>query len=167
VNPMSSFKEGIEDWNLYVADRDRAEIHRHKLFADHLRHLPEIIREGLNNPNQRLYALEIAEQLPIELRKGLLPILLAIAGHVSAHILRARELILAFPHEWLLKNVEGAAVPLLESGDEEEYRRILELYLRVDGSLALGLAKRAASHLDAEVRAVGKEFLDQLKSVDT
>ncbi len=109
---MSSFKEGLEDWNLYVADRDRAEICRHKLFADHLRHLPEIIREALNNPKQRLYALEIA-------------------------------------------------VPLLESGNEEEYRRILELYVRLDGSLALGLAKRAASHLDAEVRAVGREFLDQ------
>ncbi len=167
MNAVSSIKKGLEDWNLYVADRDRAEIGRHKLFADHLQHLPEIIREALNNPKQRPYALEVAEQLPVELRKGLLPILLAIASHVSAHILKARELILAFPHEWLLKNIENAAVPLLESGDEEEYRRILELYVRVDGSLALGLARRAASHLDAEVQAVGKEFLDQLKSVDT
>jgi hypothetical protein len=59
----------------------------------------------------------------------------------------------------LVKNIEHVASPILENGDEEAYRRILELYARIDAGLTRRLAEQAVSHSSPQVQDVGKEFL--------
>jgi hypothetical protein len=118
-----------------------------------------VIRRALKNPRERLYSLEIAAMLPLEERKELLPDLLAVAAYAGAHMVRAQELILSFPKDWLLINIDAAASPILEQGDAEEFRRILELYSQIESTLLARLVERASSHPDPDVRAAAEDFM--------
>ena len=156
---MSPMKEAAEDWQNYLRHCEGAVQLKHRLLNGSPKYLGGFLKQALDSPQHRLYALEFAVQLQTEQKKELLPELLAIASHVGPHIFRARDLILSLPIEWLLGNIERVASPILDSGDEESYRRILELYAKLDGDLTRKLAERAASSSNEEVRAVGIEFL--------
>jgi len=64
-----------------------------------------------------------------------------------------------YPHDWLLENIEQYAAPLLAYDDDEEYRRLLELYSLIDRDLTLKLARRAAEHADSDIREADEDFL--------
>jgi hypothetical protein len=141
-------------WNEYVITRERSEKLRYQLFSEHLDALPQLVRESLSDPHHLMFSLEIGAELPLENRKELLADFLAVASYGGGHVVRAREIIRAFPSDWLLENIESAAAPLLEHGGAEEYRRLLELYVQVDRQLALRLVERASTHEDPELRDV-------------
>lgn len=84
-------------------------------------------------------------------------VLLASFSHGGIKV--ARDVILSLPREWVLRNVERAAEPLLQSGTYDEYRRLLELYSDLDHGLALKLARRAATSPDEDIREAGDDFL--------
>jgi hypothetical protein len=52
-----------------------------------------------------------------------------------------RQAILSLPKNWLLENIEKSAEPLLKNGTDEEYRRLLELYIQIDRELTERLAR--------------------------
>jgi streptomycin 6-kinase len=103
-------------------------------------------------------ALEMASLLSSLELQDLLPEMLAVSILRPKHA-KARLLILSLRRKWLLRNIEAAAEPLLESGDDWEYRRLLELYALLEPSLVLRLAGRAAGDTRAEVREAGEDFL--------
>lgn len=72
-----------------------------------------------------------------------------------------RQGILSLPKTWLLENIEKIAEPLLKNGTDEEYRRLLELYIQIDRELTERLAKRA-QHEDSDIREVGEDFHNYL-----
>jgi hypothetical protein len=146
-------------WREYAKARELTDDLRYRLFSEQRGRVPEVIRRALKNPRERLYSLEIAAMLPLEERKELLPDLLAVAAYAGAHMVRAQELILSFPKDWLLINIDAAASPILEQGDAEEFRRILELYSQIESTLLARLVERASSHPDPDVRAAAEDFM--------
>jgi len=50
--------------------------------------------------------------------------------------------ILALPRGWVLQHIEILAEPLLQSEDEWEYRRLIEVYWSLDKDLTRKLAKQ-------------------------
>jgi hypothetical protein len=152
-------EKAVALWNQYVQARQQVEILKHRLFAEERTMIPELIRRSLKDPHECLYALEAAAMLPIEERKELLPDLVAVASYAGAHLVRARQLILSLPIDWLIQNIEAASEPLLEYGDAEEFRRILELYSQLQPALTARLAERASTHTNPEVRSAGEDFM--------
>lgn len=122
----------------------------------------EEIRRGLHTPGEmRMTALRDAKQLRQDELQGLLPDLLFLAswGHGTTHI--ARELIRSLPRDWVLQNIEQQAEPLLASGNDEDYLRLIEVYRELDPNLARRLAMRASAHTNPEIALVGREFLEE------
>jgi hypothetical protein len=80
------------------------------------------------------------------------------AQHVR-NIQLGREVLLAIPRDWLLAHIEAAAQPLMETNEDWEYKRLLELYERLDAALARGLAERGLSSPNQDIREAGQGFL--------
>ena len=54
---------------------------------------------------------------------------------------------------------------MLADGTDEEYRRLLELYINIDDHLTEKLVKRALQHEDEDIREAGEDFQNYLKNV--
>ena len=67
--------------------------------------------------------------------------------------------LLALPRPWLLARIEADAAPLLELDDGWEYRRLLEVYERLDPALARRLAERGATSSNDEIREAADDWL--------
>jgi hypothetical protein len=158
---MTEHEKAQEKWAGYTEARDRAETLRYELFTDEIQNLPKVLREALCEPRQRRYALEMISLLQPEMQRGFLSDLVELASFSGRDIFRAREIILSFPKTWLIANLNSAVAPILLHAGDEEYRRIIELYLLIDPMLAQNLAQAAATHENEEVRAVGRDFLNQ------
>jgi hypothetical protein len=98
----------------------------------------------------------------VEDLQELLPFLLLHASSVHQYLFAFRAIILRIPREWLSKRIEDAAKPILDGGDDEDYRRLLELCIEVQPALAKRIAKRAMKSANADVREVGSEFVEVL-----
>lgn len=157
---LSKSKKKWEE--LMDADR-RAKNIRRELFESDLGHVLGLIRENLSGPNPaREFAFGVARSLPTQHRLKLLPDLVGLACEPSyvPTIEQARDVILTLPRKWTVDHIEAVAEPLLQSSDDWVYRRALELFALLDRDLTLRLARRAAEHTNAEIRAAGNEFLD-------
>ena len=78
------------------------------------------------------------------------------------NIERGRRGILSLPIHWTLTHIEAAAEPLLQTNDEWEWRRLLEVYALLDHALWRKLAERAVCHSDSDIREAGQDFLNGL-----
>ena len=78
-----------------------------------------------------------------------------------------RGAILSLPHDWVLERIEIAAEPVLVTGTYWEYRRLLELYIRLDREITLKLARRAASNPDYDIREAGEDYIALIESQGT
>lgn len=134
---------------------------------DFLQHYPNRvarINRALEDPTQRGTALRIIEYLTIEERQSLLNVLVDLASVSHADIELCREAIFSLPKNWLLAHIEKSAEPLLQDGTDEEYRRLLELYVALDSELAERLARRALEHEDPDIREAGEDFQKYLNN---
>jgi hypothetical protein len=60
---------------------------------------------------------------------------------------------------WLVENIDGYIVPILKAArDEEEYRRIAELYQELDADLLRRHLARCAAHASDEVREIASRL---------
>ncbi|HEY9650961.1 MAG TPA: hypothetical protein V6C95_09880 [Coleofasciculaceae cyanobacterium] len=122
-----------------------------------------LFKKALNNPSERGTALRLLEYLNLEERQSLFDELIDLASVSHSDIELCRKAILALPTNWLLANIEKSAEPLLEDGTDEEYRRLLELYIDIDRDLTQKLAIRALQHDDPDIREVGEDFQNYLQ----
>jgi hypothetical protein len=124
----------------------------------------EVIRRALHSPGkERALALTLIPSLPVAERKLLLNDLLQLASYGHGSIAAVRQIVQKLPRKWLLDRIEELVKPILEEGEEEEYRRLLELFVKLDRDLTLRLARQALQHADEGVREAGEDFLHELE----
>ena len=117
-----------------------------------------LVREALRDGKDKFTVCHVLTQLQASELERLLDVLVewASTGHSLIHVFR--EAILSLPREWVLANIEEAAEPFLRDGTCDEFRRFLELYIRLDHDLTLRLARRASAHPDADIHEAGTDF---------
>lgn len=119
-----------------------------------------LLRKALLGPD-RITAIHVASYLRqdelAELFREL--VFLASVSHGLAGAIR--KLLMSLPREFVLREIEEVAEPLLREGDYDVYRRLLELYSELDAGLVRRLATRAAQNPDEDIREAGLDFLGE------
>jgi len=122
-------------------------------------------RHRMDSFHENLWAhLDLAPQLDDVVAHSMLSYLLELAcrcQHIR-NIELGRMALWALPKQWLLERIGLVAEPLLQLNDDWEYRRLLEVYWRLDKSLVKELASRSLGNPNPEIRAAGQECLDKL-----
>ena len=122
-----------------------------------------VIKKALHHPTQRKTALDFCGYLTLEERQSLLDDLVALASVGHSDIEQVRQIILSLPQNWLLNNIENSANQILGKATDEEYRRLLELYVKIHISITRKLIKQALNSDDLDICEVGQDFDDYLK----
>jgi hypothetical protein len=135
-------------------------------FLNHSTNRVEIITKALHSPNERGTALRLLEYLTIEERQIFFDDLVNLASVSHSDIEVVRKAILCFPKNWLLANIENSAEPLIKDGTDEEYRRLLELYIHIDEGLTQKLVSQALNHPDPHIQEVGSDFQRYMRKSD-
>ncbi|MEW6494803.1 MAG: hypothetical protein AB1589_20135 [Cyanobacteriota bacterium] len=147
-----------------VFDREIAYIQARQDFLKNCTGRVGLIKKALHNPTERGTALRLIEYLNLEECQSLFDDLVDLASVSHSDIELCRKVILSLPKTWLLANIEKSAEPLLQDGTDEEYRRLLELYIDIDRELTQRLAIRALQQDDPDIREVGEDFQNYLEN---
>jgi hypothetical protein len=134
---------------------------RQKLFNSSIDRV-SMIQKGLHNPEQRGTCLRLIEYLQHEEREYLFNDLLELSSVAHSDLELCYQVILTFPDDWLLENIEERAEPLLINGSYEEYRCLLELYNKIDHNLTQRLASRAIQQNDLDIIEAGEDFQEAI-----
>lgn len=124
----------------------------------------ELIRLSLQNPSERATALKVISYLTDIERQSLFNELIKLVAVGHSDIELVRNVILSFDQTWLLDNIETQTESVLNNGTDEEYRRLLELYIQLDNRLAQKLVVKALQHPDIDIQEVGADFEIYLKT---
>jgi hypothetical protein len=128
-----------------------------KVPGDHV----QILKQALTAPGvHRKAALKLIEQLDEVAQRQFLGELVFLASWAHGSTSFVRRMIADYPRAWVKRNIEQFAEPILQHGDEEAYRRILELYHDLDHDMEFQLARRAVQHNNPLIQEVGREFLE-------
>ena len=76
------------------------------------------------------------------------------------NILSGRQGILSLPRHWVIEHIEELAEPILQTDDDWEWRRLIEVYDGLDKNLAKKFALRAISHPNSEIKEVGEDYIE-------
>jgi hypothetical protein len=117
----------------------------------------DILKRELTK-GDRTTAIIIAEYLNNEELKEIFNELIFLASFVHGQIVVVRKLVLSLPKDWLLQHIEPVAENILVNGTDEEYRRLLELYLQIDDNLVNKLIERAQLSSNSNIQEVGQDF---------
>ncbi len=79
------------------------------------------------------------------------------ASYVPA-IEKGREKILLLPKEWVIKNIHSIATEILDLSDEWEYRRLLELYEKLDKNLLINLINTGLRSDNKDIKEAANDF---------
>jgi hypothetical protein len=120
-----------------------------------------LIRKVIGTGDRNV-VVTVARYLKEDEHKQLFDIWVGGASTANSVVHMFRKFILALPRDWVMERIESAAEPYLASGDMDEYRRFLELYLLLDVNLTRKLAQRAVEHQNPEIREAGSDFLELL-----
>jgi len=114
----------------------------------------DAFEEGLSARLDAIPALESTT------RDAVLAYLLELACQAQnvRNIVLGRTALLGLPRDWLLLNIEHYAEPLLQLGEEWEYRRLGELYAQVDNELLRRLVDRGFSSRDEAIRQAAQDL---------
>jgi hypothetical protein len=166
---ISSTEQDQQLWQKFVNQANAYDQSR-QIFFQQCKDRIKIIKTALHHPNQRRVALMFFEYLNETERQGLFDDLIDLASVGHSDIELVRQVMLSFPHNYLLTQIEASAEIVLENGTDEEYRRLLELYLEIDISLVRRLIDRALKSSDPDIYEVGEDFqyylLEHLNSFD-
>ena len=158
---ISSTEQDQQLWQAFVHQANAYDQSR-QVFFQQCKDRIKIIREALHHPSQRRVALLFFEYLNETERQDLFDDLIDSASVGHSDIELVRQVILSFPQSYLLDQIESSAEIVLENGTDEEYRRLLELYLEIDISLVRRLIDRALKSSDPDIHEVGEDFQNYL-----
>ncbi len=154
---MPSTEQDQQLWQQFV-NQANAYNQSRQVFFQQCKDRITIIREALHNPSQRRVALLFFEYLNETECQDLFDDLIDLASVGHSDIELVRQVILSFPQSYLLAKIESSAEIFLGNGTDEEYRRLLELYLEIDISLVRRLIDRALKSSDPDIYEVGEDF---------
>ena len=164
---MLSQQQTAQNLDLWqsVVTKELGYIQSRQVFLNSCTDRVAMLQKGLQNPRERGTALRLLFYLTLPECQLLFNDLVALATVSHSDIELCREAILSLPKTWLLENIENSAEELLADGTDEEYRRLLELYINIDDHLTEKLVKRALQHEDEDIREAGDDFQNYLKNV--
>ena len=122
-------------------------------------------RRRMDSFHKNLWAnLDLAPSLDDVVANSLIAYLLELSCQCQniRNITLGRMALWALPGQWLLERIELVAEPLIRLNDDWEYRRLLEVYWRLDKSLVKKLALQGLDNPNPEIREAGQECLDKL-----
>lgn len=124
----------------------------------------KVLRKALRG-NDRHLALRTVPLLTVAEKKALLPewVDLARAAHGPYQI--AWNVIESLPRQWVLKRIEKQVNAILASDVETDYWMFLQLFSKLDLSLKQKLAQRAACHANSEIRELGENCPEYVRSI--
>jgi hypothetical protein len=153
---------GNAQWKHFLQVYQAYTVAKRDLLLNDAEQITEVIGKASILPEQRAAALDVAKSLSPEQLQMIISNLLAIASSLNGQMDTARDLILTIPRTWLLEHIEDAAESVLMREDDEDYRGLFELYLRIERQLARRLAERAVASQKPEVVEAGKYFMEVL-----
>lgn len=159
---IQSLEQDTDLWHQLLTQEEAYISSRHTFLTQSSNRL-SIIKDALDNPSERATALQLCLYLTESERLTLFDELVRLASVGHSDIELVRQAILSLPLSWVSTRIETVAESLLEKGTDEEYRRLLELYINIDENLAQRLVKRALQHEDLDIREVGEDFKNYLK----
>lgn len=123
-----------------------------------------LIRKGLFLPHgeDRATGLRLLERMDVSEQLQLFPELINLARAVHGPVGFIWGLILSLPRDWVLTHIEPEVDAILRNEEEDDYWMFLQLYEQLDAGLALKLARRAASHVNPDIRELGEDSLQRL-----
>ena len=149
--------QNIDLWQSLVT-RELGYIQSRQEFLNSCTARVAMLQQALQNPRERGTALRLFFFLKLSEKQRLFNDLVCLATVSHADIELCREAIVALPKNWLLGNIEKSAEEWLVNGTDEEYRRLLELYIKIDYCLTENLVQRALQHEDPDIREAGEDF---------
>lgn len=155
ANNQENWHKLVESETVYIENRQK--------FIRDCTNKIAIFQKALHTPTERGTALRLIEYLKTEERQLLFDDLVDLASVSHSDIQLCRQAILGLPKSWLIENIETSTAQILKNGTDEEYRRLLELYIEIDLGLAGRLAKQALEHQDPDVCEVGEDFDNYIK----
>ncbi len=149
-------------WHQLI-DQEKAYLETRKNFLNSSSKV-ELIKRALQNPSERATALKVISYLTNIERQSLFDELIKLVAVGHSDIQVVRNVILSFDKLWLLNNIETQAESVLNNATDEEYRRLLELYIQLDNQLSQKLVTKALQHPDIDIQEVGADFQIYLKT---
>ena len=144
-------------WNALIKSESNYKVARWELFK-HCSSVIGVIKKSLHISYERESALRLVEYLSDKDYPHILDDLIEVASVGHSDIELCRKVILALPREWLLSNIEESLYRTLSQGEEEKYRRLMELCILLSNSLVEKLINKALLHPDENVKQVGRDF---------
>lgn len=122
--------------------------------------LDRILGAALQKPAERGAALRVMKILPEQRVRLHIEQLARLASVGHSDIALVREILMTkLVRQWLVENIDRYVEPILAAAeDDEEFRRIAELYSQVDPELLRMHLARCASHPDEEIRDIATDF---------
>ncbi len=162
MNETQYYQQDTDIWHQLI-HQEKAYLKTQKTFLSSPSRV-QLIRKALENPSERVTALKIISYLTSEERQSLFDVLIKLASVGHSDIELVRHAIILFDKKWLLDKIEAQAESVLADGTDEEYRRLLELYIQIDDGLTQKLVNKALLHPDIDVQEVGEDFEIYLKT---
>lgn len=129
-----------------------------KAFLTQSSDVTTILAEALKTPHQRGTALRILLTYPDESIRPFLDTLIELASVGHSDVGLSRSVILRINSNWLIRNIDSHAKSILSTGNEEEFRRIAELYNLIDRDLLKLHLERCDKSADPEIREIVDDF---------
>lgn len=118
-----------------------------------------LIATALSDPSRRVTGLRLLEILPEAASRLHLNALVALASWAHGDMGLVRELLARIDRTWLLANLNAPVASILGAGDDEEYRRVAELYKHLSERELLAKHLRlCAGHTSPDVREIAEDF---------
>ena len=125
--------------------------------------IKSVIKQALDNCSDRDSALRLLLDLDFQEKVPFFDDLVELASVDHSDVELVWNVILSFPKDFLLANIEKSAETVLSNATQDayvEYRCLLALYYKIDDRLTYRLAQRALQSEDEDVRQAGETYME-------
>ena len=125
-----------------------------------------VIKQALNNGPGRNSVLRLLLYLDFQEKVPFFDDLVDLGSVDHSDVDLVWKVILSFPKDFLLANIEKSAETVLSNATQDayvEYRCLLALYFKIDYQLTYRLAQRALQSEDEDVREAGEDYMKLFK----
>ena len=145
-------------WRRFCAAEDEFFAARTELIKSGA-NLTPLIATALSDPSRRHTGLRLLEIFPETSSRLHLVALVALASWAHGDIDLVRALLARIDRAWLLAHLEAPVASILGTGDDEEHRRVAELYKHLGERELLAKHLRVcAAHTSSDIREIAEDF---------
>ena len=143
---LKAFKEFVTiEYNFLTEDIDRVMLLKHALHGEDWR-----------------AALFLIKSIKLDELQDILEDLIYLIYNRDSAYLEVCDLILKIPKDYLLSHIKDFIEPYFANATYYEYRKFLELFIKIDADLTEQLARKAIESKDYDMREAAEEYLEKL-----